>query len=105
MIHPPSHLYDYWATLSPLQAAGAAAAWAADAQLDECCDAMRTRFDGLGPSRRDGLANWLRQECRPVLKPRRSALRSDLLKLLDGCDRDGHTAELRRRVERLPQEL
>jgi len=105
MIHPPSHLYDYWATLSPLQAARAAAAWVADAQLDQCCDALRTRFDGLGRSRCEGLADWLRQECRPVPRHRRSGLRADLLQLLDGCDPDGHTAELRRRVERLPEVL
>jgi hypothetical protein len=102
MIQPPPHLLDYWATLSPLQAAGAAAAWAAVAQLDECCDALRKRFDGLGPSRRKGLANWLWQECRPI---RREPLRDQLLQLLDGCEQDSHTAELRRRVELLPADL
>jgi hypothetical protein len=103
MIHPPPDLLDHWTTLSPAQSARPAVAWAADAQLDQCCDALRTRFDGLGPSRRDGLAAWLRQECRPAPTPRRSPLRAELLQLLDGCDQDGHTAELRRRVERLPQ--
>jgi hypothetical protein len=102
MIHPHPHLLDYWATLPPAEAAREAAAWAAAAQLDECCDALRTRFDGLGRNRRDGIANWLRQECRPA---RMTPLRDQLLQLLDGCEQDSHTAELRRRVELLPADL
>jgi hypothetical protein len=72
-----------------------------DAQLQQCCEKLRTRFESLGLSRSQGLSDWLYEECRPA-----ESLKNNLLLLLDTCPADQTTIDLRKKIAKtFPSDL